>query len=100
MDNVDCSVEECACSFSLSTRYSALRMRSPKRAILGANRLRSFSASAWRLSKPEIYFSISERSNSMPEPVAAPSNPSRTRSRSRSVCSLPMNHVPAFESAL
>ena len=53
-----------------------------------------------RLPRPAMICCSFPRSNAPPAADIAPSSPSSTRAWSRSVCSRPMNHVPAFDSAL
>src|SRR6185503_2110681 len=53
-----------------------------------------------RFASPASVRSIVARSKLAPALAEAPSSPSSTRSLSRSVCSLPRNHVPQFASPL
>ena len=53
-----------------------------------------------RLPRPAISAWSLPRSKAPPAVDIAPSSPSSTRIWSRSVCSRPMNHVPALDSAL
>src|SRR5262245_7742801 len=88
-------------------RLISSRVIGPRRK-LSAHRVWNSFGSPWlmlcsrkmRLPSDAITFSRYPRSVKVPYSAATLSRPSRRRALSRSVCSLPTNHVPAFDSAL